>query len=199
MAGLSVVMWNSGGLRAAAPSTDQKMAFFDKEFPDANVSVAAFLETHHKSEDDFPDLINEYIITHHCIHAPTPLHPKHSGIIIQVNKQYDVLHSKIEIPDRMINLKLAHNATKHEYNLTVYYAPQVKAINKTHMVNIVKTFSQVHDVSQNNILIGDFNFADNGVDKGKGMSNRDKMMNSSWEQFKSETAMVDPFCVQSPK
>ena len=127
------------------------------------------------------------------------LYTINSGIIILVNKQYDVLHSKIEIPGRMINLKLAHNVTKHEYNLTVYYAPQVKAMNKAQMVSIVNTFSQVHDVSQNNILIGDFNFADNDVDKGKGMSVRDKMMNSSWEQFKSETAMVDPFRIQSPK
>ena len=31
------------------------------------------------------------------------------------------------------------------------------------------------------------------------MSNRDKMMNSSWEEFKSETVMVDPFHIQSPK
>ena len=99
----------------------------------------------------------------------------------------------------MINLKLAHEVTKHEYNLTVYYAPQVKTINKTQMVIIVKKFSQVHDVSQNNVIIGDFNFADKDVDKGKGMSNRDKMMNSSWEEFKSVTAMVDPFRVQSPK
>ena len=37
------------------------------------------------------------------------------------------------------------------------------------------------------------------MDKGKGMSNRDKMMNSTWEEFKSEVAMVDPFRVQSPK
>ena len=56
MAGPKVVMWNSGGLRAGAHSTEQKMAFFDKEFPEANFSVTAFLETH-KSEDDFPDLI----------------------------------------------------------------------------------------------------------------------------------------------
>ena len=116
------------------------------------------------------------------------LYTINSGIIILVNKQYDILHSKIEMPGCMINLKLAYNATKHEYNLTVYYAPQVKAINKTQMVNIIKTFSQVHDVSQNNILIGDFNFADKDEDKGKGMSDRDKMMNSSWEEFKSETS-----------
>ena len=67
------------------------------------------------------------------------------------------------------------------------------------MFHIVHTFSQVHDVSQNNILIVDFNFAGNDVDKGKGMSVRDKMMNSPWEQFKSETALVDPFRVHSPK
>ena len=81
--------------------------------------------------------------------------------------------------------------TKHKYNLTVYYAPQVKTINRTQMVNIVQTFSQVH-VAQNNILIADFNFTDKDVDKGKGMGDRDKMMNSSWEEFKSEVAMVDP-------
>ena len=46
MASLNVVMWNCGGPRATAPSTPQKMGFFDKEFPEANFSVAAFLETH---------------------------------------------------------------------------------------------------------------------------------------------------------
>ena len=42
-------------------------------------------------------------------------------------------------------------------------------------------------------IIGDFNFADKEVDKGKGMSVRDKMMNAPWEEFKSETAMVDVY------
>ena len=65
-------MWNSVGLRSSGDSTDQKIAFFDKEYPQAKFSVAAFLETHHKDEDDFPDLINEYMVTHHCIHTLTP-------------------------------------------------------------------------------------------------------------------------------
>ena len=67
------------------------------------------------------------------------------------------------------------------------------------MVDIVENFSQVHDISQNNIIIGDFNFADKDVDKGKGTSERDNMMNSVWEGFLSGTAMVDPFRVHSPK
>ena len=194
MAGLTVVMWNSGGLRAAAHSTAQKMDFFDKEFPEANFSVAAFLETHQKDEDDFPDLISEYRTHHHYIHAP-----KHSGIILLVNKQYDVLHSEIKMPGRMVNAHLAHTVTKHAYKLTVYYAPQVKKLTKSQMVNIVTNFSQVHDISQHIIIIGDFNFADVDMDKGRGMSVRDTMMHSVWEGFTSETAMVDPFHIYSHK
>ena len=67
------------------------------------------------------------------------------------------------------------------------------------MVNIVKNVSRVHDISQNNIIIGDFNFADADMDKGKGMRVRATMMHSMWEGFTSETAMVDPFRIHSPK
>ena len=63
------------------------------------------------------------------------------------------MHSKIEMPSRMLNLKLAHKVSKHEYNLTVYYAPQVKTINKTEMVNIVKIFSQVHLRSSESVVV----------------------------------------------
>ena len=99
----------------------------------------------------------------------------------------------------MLNVGLVHTVIKHSYNLTVYYAPQFKNISKPRMVNIVKNFSQVNDISQNNIIIGDFNFADADMDKGKGMDTRDIMMHSLWEGFISETAMVEPFRVHSPK
>ena len=112
-------MWNSGGLWASAETMNQKMAFFDKEYPQANFTVTAFLETHHKDEDDFPDLINEYMVTHHCRHTPTPPDHTHSGIIVLVNKQYDILQTVIKIPGGMLNLHLQHNGTKHTYNLTV--------------------------------------------------------------------------------
>ena len=45
MAGLKIVWWNSCGLCASTPSTPRKTGFFDKEFPNANFSVAAFVET----------------------------------------------------------------------------------------------------------------------------------------------------------
>ena len=67
------------------------------------------------------------------------------------------------------------------------------------MISVVQAFSQVHDVSQNNIIIGDFNFADNDIEKGKGMEHRDHMMTSIWEGFTSALAIRDPFRTHYPK
>ena len=67
------------------------------------------------------------------------------------------------------------------------------------MVNIANKYSQVHNTTQNNNIIGDFNVSEKDIDKGKGMAHRDTMMNSKWEELKSETAIVDPFRVQYPK
>ena len=114
-------MWNSGGLRAAPPSTAQKMEFFDKGFL-RQISLSQPFWKHITKMRMISDLINEYRTHHHCIHAPTPLDNKHSGIILLVNKQYDVLHTEIKMPSRMVNIHLAHTVTKHAYNLTVYYA-----------------------------------------------------------------------------
>ena len=121
----------------------------------------------------------------------------HSGIIVLVNKQYDILQSVIKIPGRLLNLHLRHNATKHTYNLTVYYARQVKQLRKPEMVSVIQAFSQVQDVSQNNIIIGDFNFA--YMEKGNGMGYRDYMMTSIWEGFTSAMALRDPFRTHYPK
>ena len=119
MAGLKIVLWNSGGLCAAIPSTPLKMGFFDKEFPNANFTVAAFVETHHKTENDFPDLIQEYALYNHAIHSPRTPEQTHTGIIVLISEAYDILQSKIIIPGRLINVIFRHNLTKHEYNLSV--------------------------------------------------------------------------------
>ena len=112
-----------------------------------------------------------------------------------VHRQYDILPTDIPIPGTMLYVRLVHRKTQHTYNLTVYYARPVKQLFKFQMVDIATRFSQVHDVSHNSIIIGDFNFADNEIDKGRGMSYRDQMMTSTWEEFTSPVAMVDPFRV----
>ena len=85
---LKLVMWNSGGVRNSADSTPLKMGFFDKEFTSSNFSVAAFLETHHKSERDFPDLLRQYETHYKIVHTPTPPNFTHAGIIVLVHHRH---------------------------------------------------------------------------------------------------------------
>ena len=194
MAGLDLVLWNSGGLCASTTTTPQKMGFFDKEFPNANFSVAAFVETHHKSEHDFPELIREYALTHHLVHTPTPLDYSHGGIIVLIDPQYELVQSEVLDPGRLLCLRITHSVTKHNYTITVYYGYNwgKTGVNKSKMLQVLDNFRQGVYPSQNNIVMGDFNFADLHIDKGKGMSPRDKMFTALWEDFKSDCNLQDP-------
>ena len=200
MAGLNVVLWNSAGLTASAVSTALKTGFFDKQFPVHSFSVAAFVETHHKSELDFPEYIRQSAINHHVVHAPTPPGYTHGGIIVLINKEYDVLHSQIADPGRLLNIRLSHAATAHTYNITVYYGYvwARPGMTKAKMLQVLDLYRQVVPVQANNVIIGDFNFADLDIDKGKGMDTRDKTFTALWEEFKSELGLQDPYRVQHP-
>ena len=59
MAECKVTMWNSSDIRASSASTPAKMALFDKESPNAEYTIAALVETHHRNKEDFPDYIKQ--------------------------------------------------------------------------------------------------------------------------------------------
>ena len=198
MAGLKIVWWNSCGLCASTPSTPRKTGFFDKEFTNANFSVAAFVETRHSSEDDFPDLIQEYAHHNHVIHFPRPPEHSHTGIIVLINKIYDISQTQIIIPGRLINIRFLHHTTKHEYSMSVYYGFQLAHISKTKILETLQHFKGLHNLGDNNIMIGDFNFVENDIDKGKGMAAWDRTISTSWEELKSLANLHDPFRIQFP-
>ena len=104
MPDLKFVLWNSGGLRATAESTPQKMGFFDKELPNGNFAVAVFVETHHKDEHEFPSLIKEYESTHYIFHTPTPVVKTHCGVLVLIRKDLEIVSYTVEIPGRPLNV-----------------------------------------------------------------------------------------------
>ena len=48
----------------------------------------------------------------------------------------------------------------------------------------------IHKIENDNLILGDFNFIDNDIDKGKYMDNRDKLIKPHWEEFKSKCAVI---------
>ena len=199
MGQIKCVLWNSSGLRASANSTPHKMGFFDKTFPNASFDVAAFVETHHKNEDDFPSLIHEYKVTHQVIHAPTPETHTHSGIILLIRKTFEVISSDIIMPGRILNVHIQQKIDKQTYNLTIYYGIRTEKATKLDMEEIGKIFMKMHQPTDNNLIMGDFNFIENSVDKPNGLGWGDKPMTAEWTKVKLHAQIIDPMRIQFPK
>ena len=129
------------------------MAFFDTQFPNANFAIAAFIETHHKSELEFPDEIREYMVTHHLIHTPTQPGETHNGIIVLVNKDYDILNTNEVIPGTLLNLHIQHTTSKTKYNLSAFYGPRWTKLQKTDIIKVLNKFDCLHIFEDNNIKL----------------------------------------------
>ena len=175
-----MVLWNSAGLRASAASTLEKFNFFDSQFPNASFSIAALVETHHKDAQDYSPELGQYAQTHHIIHSPVS-NETHSGIIVIISKMYDIVGQVEAIPGRLFNVKLK-KADKN-INLSVFYGPQWAKLRKQEITDTIDKFYDIHDPHDNNIILGDFNFAEFDEDKGKNMDQRDKLIKPFWDDF----------------
>ena len=70
---------------------------------------------------------------------------------------------------------------------------------KEDILDVLGKFEDIHDPHEDNMILGDFNFADLDIDKGKNMTSKDHTIKPIWDDFKSRCAIVDPFRVQFPK
>ena len=191
-----MICWNSAGIRASANSTADKMLYFQNQFPKRDFSIAAFIETHHKNKEDLPEDLLLFENSHHLIHTPTQ-NETHAGIVVLLSRQFDIKSQSEIIPGRLLNIKLLLERT--EYSLSLFYGPRWRDMKKDEIKIVIDYFSSVHSVGENNIIMGDFNFVDLDIDKGKGMDGKDKTITSLWEIFKSECVILDPYRVHYPR
>ena len=199
MADLKVVCWNCGGLRRHSPTSLHKMAFLSKQYPTVDFSVLALLETHHRTEDDFPPFIQDLACTHTLIHTPANPLETYTGIILLIDHAYEVLTTTVVVPGRVINLQLRHTRFQQEHNLTFYYGRQPSALTKEELRNTFTSMQAHHEIQHNNMIIGDFNFVDHPKDRaGHRLGTRDLKVQSFWEEFKNDLDLDDPFRVKYP-
>ena len=198
MAALKVTLWNCNGLRASAESTAHKMGFFDKMFPLANFSIAVFVETHHKGEDDFPSQIIDYKVTHNILHTPTPIGHSHRGVLVLVRKDLEILSTSICIEGRLLNFKVRDILEDQIHTISAFYGPIPKDVRREDVSALFDNFFNLHSRSDNNIILGDFNFCDNVLDKGKGMDSHDVKFCRYWDNFKDRVHITDPYREKFP-
>ena len=82
MASLSINYWNCQGLGARGPNTQRKIAFLETHFSSRPFDILALVETRHTVDDDLPNLIHEYSLTHHIVHTPMHASGTCGGIVV---------------------------------------------------------------------------------------------------------------------
>ena len=190
------VMWNCAGLRATTASTDEKFAFFDSQCPNGNFSVAAIIETHHKDAADFSQDLGRYKQTHHLFHSPVE-NETHSGVIVLISKSFEIFQQSEPLPGRLMNFQM--KKSDEILNLSVFYGPQWGKLKKEDVRTVLDKFSTLHEADHTNLIMGDFNFVDLDVDKGKNMDARDRMIKPIWDNILCKHILVDPFRAQCPR
>ena len=84
-----------------------------------------------------------------------------------MNKNYELLSEAIIIPGRLLNLRI--KSEKKEYNISVFYGYTGQNASQANMKCITDELVKFHSTSDNNIILGDFNFVDNDLDRSNKM------------------------------
>ena len=196
MASQNIIFWNSAGFRAGTYSTPDKFSFLDKQNPNGNFAIAALVETHHKDEGDYSQDLGQYHQTHYIKHSPVH-NETHSGIIVIIRKDFEFVSQSEAIPGRLLNIKV--KKLKTTINISVFYGKQWAKMKKEDIAECLGKFNDLHEPTDINLILGDFNFVDFDIDKGKKMDQRDKMIYPIWQEFLSKNGIIDPFRAQCPK
>ena len=199
MTSLRIIQWNCGGLNPSNKSTPLKLGAFDKNFPNASFDIATFVETHHKTDSDFPELIKILNVSHHCIHTPATKDDTFAGIIVLISKHLKVTNSDILIPGRLINFQIDIQGKESEYNFFVFYGQSSRFLNQNLVKRNIEAFSKKIDCEKTNIIIGDFNFCSHDSDRQRDFHTYDRMWKKPWEDFCAQMDLVDPYRIQFPK
>ena len=194
MAEVGCVMWNCSGVMPTS-STKEKIDFLEittkNEF-----DILILIETHHKDENNLPTRLLRYKSKYHMIHTEASDGDPYAGIIVFIKKDFRVLQSTELIKGRLLNMKIKHLATGREYNVTPIYGYTAKDTSQAKMKFITGLLEKTHDNTEQNLILGDFNFVDNDLDRTSqsttGMNQSDKTLSAPWVEFINKIKWICP-------
>ena len=194
MAEIKCVMWNCSGILPTS-SADEKLTFLTTSSA-SNFDILILVETHHKHIDDIsPLFLHTYKNNFHLLHTEAQENDPYAGILVLVNKNFTILQESVLLPGRLLNFKI--KLFNQEYNLSALYGYTGKNASELKMKMFTQKLSQYHNSTDKNIIIGDFNFVDNDLDRTSrtrsGKNQLDKSLSPIWTNFADEMDLSDPF------
>ena len=199
MAEINCVMWNCSGILPTS-SADEKLEFL-KTCTNSKFDILILIETHHKQLDDISSHFHIYKNNYYLLHTEATDGDPYAGIVVLINNRYTLTQCSVLLPGRLLNFKVKNK--KEEYNVSALYG----YTGKNASAEKIKLFTEIlnghHDKSDNNIILGDFNFVDNDLDRTNqtrlGMNQVDKTLSKLWVKYTDKIDLSDSFRAKNPK
>ena len=197
MAEVKVVMWNCSGLLSTS-SASEKMEFLGAT---SSYDILILIETHHKSLSDISTILHPHSTSYTLFHTEASPDDPYAGIAVLVSKTLGGITQSVLVPGRLINLKIDQG--RGDLNLSVMYGFSGASATVDKIKRFTEILAEVHNVSDNNIVLGDFNFVDNDLDRTNknfsGMNSKDKNFSNVWTEFTDALDLSDPFRARNPR
>ena len=125
----------------------------------------------------------------------------YAGIAVLISNKFTLLEETTLVQGRLLNFKI--QGYKKVYNVTAMYGYTSSNASQEKMACMTTSLSKHHDMSDNNIILGDFNFVENDLDhtnqSRSGKNQMDEMLSKPWREFTEKTGLSDPFRTRNPK
>ena len=198
MAEITVALWNCSGILPSS-SAREKMDFL-KSFTSSKFDILILIETHHKVLQEISPLLQTYASDRTVIHSEATVTDNYAGIAVLINTKLTLLEHTSVLPGRILNFKFKSH--KKIYNITAFYGYTGKSASRAKLEQMTGHLVSYHKNSDNNVIIGDFNFVENDLDRTNrtrsGKNQMDITLSKTWEEFTEKLGISDPFRTRNP-
>ena len=198
MAEITVALWNCSGILPSS-SAGEKMDFL-KSFTSTKFDVLILVETHHKVLEEISPLLQTYDNDRTVIHSEATVADNYAGIAVLINNKLTLLEHTSVLPGRLLNFKL--KCHRKIYNITAFYGYTGKSASRNNLEQMTEHLLSYHKNSDNNVIVGDFNFVENDLDRKNrtrsGRNQVDIILSKTWDEFTENLGISDPFRARNP-
>ena len=200
MADIKCIMWNCSGILSS--SSSQEKIDFLLASTDFKFDILVLVETHHKLIHDIQSTFHAYSGSYHLVHTGAENDDPYAGIIVLINKNFTVSDENVLLSGRLLNFRIKSDENR-EYNISAIYGFTGKNASQAKMQNMVDKLSTCHSPTCRNLILGDFNFVEDDLDRVNesriGINKTDASLRVPWVRFAAEIDISDPFRVRNPK
>ena len=191
MAEITWAMWNCSGILPTS-SAQTKMDFLNACFS-KKVDILILIETHHKALQEISSLLQTYTNNSSLIQTEATKEDPYAGIAVLINNNFTLLEHATLLQGRLLNFKI--QCYKKVYNITAMYGFTSKNASQEKMEKMTTCLLQHHDISDNNVILGDFNFVENDLDRTNqsrsGKNQMDNTLSKPWNEFTDKSGLSD--------